>query len=145
MTKHQLFAKVDWVDYLGHIISVDGVSVDPSKINTIQEWPVPMSISTLRGFLCLSGYYRCFVKDYATIAGPLTDLLKAGTFKWNEKAEVAFQQLKQTMTSLPVLHLLDFSSSFDVTTNASGSVLGVVLSQNVHPIAFFSKKLCPRM
>lgn len=150
--KHQFYAKlskcrfgVQSVDYLGHIISAQGVQADPSKIEAIVEWPVPHSFTTLRAFLGLTGFYRRFVQHYATIAGPLTDLLKAPTFSWNPTAMQAFEKLKKAMTSLPVLSLPDFSLPFEVTTDASNIAIGAVLSQNNHPIAFFSKKLCPRM
>lgn len=143
LAKHQLFAKfskclfgVTTVDYLGHIISKQGVAVDPAKLKAIQEWLAPSSVTALRGFLGLSGYYRRFVKDYAAIAGPLTDLLKAHSFRWNDKAQHAFQQLKIAMTTLPVLGLPDFSLSFDVTTDASGVAIRAVLEQNSHPISF---------
>lgn len=83
LEKHKLFAKyskyqfgVSTVGYLGHIISSQGVAADPDKLKAIQDWPTPSSVSDLRGFLGLSGYYRRFVHHYAAIAGPLTDLFK---------------------------------------------------------------------
>jgi hypothetical protein len=91
----------------------------------------------------LTGFYRRFVKHYATIAGPLTDLLRHQNFLWTTEALAAFQALKTAMTTLPVLGIPDFSMVFDVTTDASGIAVGVVLSQLSHPIAFFSQKFCP--
>jgi hypothetical protein len=85
------------------------------------------------------------VRNYATIAGPLTDLLKRHNFHWTDGAQAAFQALKAAMISLPVLGVPDFSTPFDVTTDASGIAIGAVLSQHTHPIAFFSQKLCQRM
>lgn len=112
LAHHKLFAKfskcqfgVTRVDYLGHIISFEGVAADPSKLQAIQDWPAPHSLTALRGFLGLSGYYRRFVKNYAAIAGPLTDLLKQNAFQWSEQAQSAFEQLKHAMSSLPVLGL----------------------------------------
>ena len=152
MQQHQLFAKaskcqfgVSTVAYLGHIISKDGVSADPEKIHAIQSWPPPVSVSKLRGFLGLTGYYRKFVHHYADIAAPLTDLLKHQRFTWTDKAQQAFETLQQRMTSLPVLGIPDFSLLFDVTTDASGTAVGAILSQASHPLAYFSKKMCPRM
>ena len=149
---HQLFAKmsecqfgVSTVAYLGHIISPQGVAADPEKISVIQAWPIPHSVSTLRGFLGLTRYYRKFVYQYASIASPLTDLLKKQVFGWNDEAQKAFDALKAKMVSLPVLAIPNFNLLFDVTTDASGYAVGAVLSQETHPLAFFSKKLCPRI
>ncbi|PNY06477.1 hypothetical protein L195_g002943, partial [Trifolium pratense] len=149
---HQLFAKrskcsfgVNQVDYLGHIISAAGVSVDPSKISAIVDWPQPSSVTALRGFLGLTGYYRKFVRHYAALTAPLTDLLKTHAFEWSTDAQTAFDTLKKAMTDLPVLGLPNFLEIFDVTTDASGIAIGAVLSQHSHPIAFFSRKLCLRM
>lgn len=152
LDQHKLYAKfakcqfgLAQVDYLGHIISKDGVAADPTKLQAIQNWPTPRSISALSGFLGLSGYYRRFVLNYATLASPFTDLLKKHQFEWNAQAQSAFQALKSAMTTLPVLALPDFSLLFDVTTDASGTAIGAVLSQNGHPIAYFSQKMCTRM
>ncbi|KAK2380216.1 hypothetical protein QL285_035697 [Trifolium repens] len=152
LLQQKLFAKlakcefaVPRISYLGHIISSAGVEADPEKLLAIQAWPAPTSVSALRGFLGLTGFYRRFVQNYATIAGPLTDLLKHHAFSWTTAAMNAFQALKTAMTTLPVLGIPDFSVVFDVTTDASGVAIGAVLSQQAHPIAFFSQKLCPRM
>lgn len=152
LLQQQFYAKlskcsfgVSSVDYLGHIISNRGVQVDPSKIKAIEDWPVPTSLTALCGFLSLTGFYSRFVKHYATIASPLTDLLKANSFSWTSTADTAFQKLKEVMLHLPLLSLPDFSLPFEVTTDASTVAIGAVLSQNHHPIAFFSKKMYPRM
>ncbi|KAM0002561.1 putative nucleotidyltransferase, Ribonuclease H [Helianthus debilis subsp. tardiflorus] len=152
LATNQLFAKaskcsfgVDSISYLGHVISSKGVNAEPDKLRAIQEWPQPTSLTSLRGFLGLTGYYRRFVCDYARLASPLTDLLKQQTFKWNDAATTAFKQLKAAMVSLISLTLPNFARPFDVTTDASSVAIGAVLSQNDRPIAFFSKKMCPRM
>lgn len=126
-------------------MSQEGVAVDPSKITVIIDWVVPSSLASLRGFLGLTGYYRRFVRNYALIAGPLTDLLKKNNFHWDDLAQKAFEELKKAMTSVPVLVLPNFELIFEVTTDASATAVGAVLSQSGHPIAFFSKKLGPRM
>lgn len=152
LAHHRLFAKfskcefaVSQVAYLGHLVSKEGVSADPEKLQAIQDWPIPVSITALRGFLGLTGYYRRFVRNYAAITTPLTELLKHNKFLWGPQAQAAFDSLKQVMTSLPVLGLPNFFIPFDVTTDASGVAVGAVLSQEMHPIAFFSQKLCPKM
>lgn len=93
----------------------------------------------------LTGYYRRFIKGYATLANPLTNLLKKDNFKWTVEATHAFFNLKQAITSAPVLQLPDFSRPFMLETDASGSGIGAVLSQDKHPIAYFSKKLSTRL
>lgn len=136
---------VQSVQYLGHVISHQGVQADKEKLTAIVDWPTPTSLTTLRAFLGLTGFYRKFVQHYATIASPLTDLLKLHKFSWPQTVASAFQQLKKAMLNLPLLTLPDFDIPFEVTTDASGIAIGAVLSQNHKPIAFFSKKLSPRM
>ncbi|GAU18789.1 hypothetical protein TSUD_80780 [Trifolium subterraneum] len=133
------------VDYLGHAISAGGVTPDSTKIQAMLDWPRPRSLTSLRGFLGLTGFYRRFVRHYATLAAPLTDLLSSTKFTWGTEAEEAFTNLKEKMTSTPVLILPDFSKTFIVETDASSISIGAVLSQEGHPIAFFSKKMCNRM
>jgi hypothetical protein len=152
LDQHQLFAKlskcefaVPSISYLGHVISHSGVAADPAKLEAIQTWPPPHNLTTLRGFLGLTGFYRRFVRHYATVAEPLTELLKKDSFCWTDAAQGAFEALKVAMVSLPVLGIPDFAQTFDVTTDASGTAVGAVLSQQRHTIAFFSRKLCPRM
>ena len=91
------------------------------------------------------GYYRRFVKNYASIAGPLIELLKKNSFQWSDFASQAFVQLKKVMTSFPVLAIPNFREPFVLETDASGSGIRAILSQSQHPIAYFSKKLSPRM
>lgn len=93
----------------------------------------------------MTGYYRRFITAYAKIAAPLTDLLKKDAYCWTAQTEDAFTNLKQAMTSAPVLVLPNFQQPFTLETDASGIGVGAVLSQNGHPIAYFSKKLAPRM
>ncbi|GJY66109.1 putative mitochondrial protein [Tanacetum coccineum] len=132
------------VEYLGHVISRIGVSTDPSKVKAMQEWPVPMNIKKLRGFLGLTGYYRRFIKDYAAISRPLTALLKKNSFEWSSDAQAAFESLKSAMINALVLALPNFQEEFTVETDASDEGIGAVLQQQGHSIAFLSRSLAPK-
>ncbi|XP_068636113.1 uncharacterized mitochondrial protein AtMg00860-like [Aristolochia californica] len=123
------------VAYLGHIISAVAVKVDQSKIQAITDWPPPTSITTLRGFLGLAGYYRKFIRSYGQITALLHNLLKKNAFTWSETTDHSFQQLKEALSSASILQLPDFDELFVVECDASGSGIGVVLQQQGHPIA----------
>ena len=109
------------------------------------EWPTLKNVKQLRAFIGLIGYYRRFIRQYASIAAPLTDLLKKDSFNWNELAQRAFDSLKKAIIEGPVLALPDFTQKFIRETDASGCGIRSLLSQKGHPIAFFSKKLSPRL
>jgi hypothetical protein len=94
------------VAYLSHIISNQGVSMDPSKVDAVESWPRPQSLRALRGFLGLTGYYRKFIAGYGAVAAPLTALLKREAFKWSEEAKDAFSHLKQSLMTAPLLRYL---------------------------------------
>lgn len=143
--KHKLFAKLSKcmfglqeVEYLGHIVSANGVHMDKIKVDAILQWPTPSNVKQLRGFLGLSGYYRRFIKQYAHLARPLTDLLKRDNFQWNSQADAAFHTLKLPITSAPILRLPDFSKPFVIETDASGSGIGAVLSQHGETVSICS-------
>jgi hypothetical protein len=148
LRSHSLFAKrskccfgFTEVDYLGHTISHHGVHMDKDKVKAVLDWPIPLNLKQLRGFLGLSGYYRRFIRNYATLAAPLTALLKKDAFEWSQAATDAFSALQHAITVAPVLALPDFTKPFILETDASGTGIGAILSQDKHPIAYFSKKL----
>ena len=105
LRKAKLYAKrskcsffVDKVDYLGYVVSKDGLSADPAKIKAVIKWPIPKNVTDVRGFLGLTGWCRIFIKNYALIAGPLTKLTqKDGPFRWTEKRDKAFNTLKEAL------------------------------------------------
>lgn len=151
LREHTLFAKlskcafaVPQVEYLGHVISASGVSTDPAKIQAIAEWQTPKSVTQLRSFLGLAGYYRRFIQSYSIICRPLHDMLKKGQFQWSEPQDKAFQQLKHALITAPVLALPNFSQPFILETDASGTGIGAVILQGGRAIAYYSSALCPR-
>ncbi|GJU07031.1 putative mitochondrial protein [Tanacetum coccineum] len=151
MRRHKLYAKLSkcvfgttHVEYLDHVISKEGVSTEPNKVRVMQDWPTPTTLKQLRGFLGLIGYYIRFIKWFASLSRPLTQLLKKNAFKWNLEAQLSFEALKKAMVEAPVLGLPDFNEPFMIETDASGVGLGAVLQQKSHPIAYLSKTLSPK-
>lgn len=109
------------------------------------DWPVPTSPTNLKSFLCLTGFYRKFIRGYAATAAPLIALLCRDKFKWSTEAQKAFNHLKSLMTQAPILASPDFTILFYLDTDASGTTIDAVLLQNSRPIAFFNKKFFPHM
>ena len=98
------------ISYLGHVISADGLSTNPTKVRAVADWPVSSNIRELRGFLGLAGYYRKFVRHFGILAKPLTELLKRDqVFVWTPAHAKAFSLLKAALCSAPVLALPDFN------------------------------------
>jgi hypothetical protein len=136
----------DSIVFLGHIVSAQGIHVDPEKTIAIENWPAPTNLRQLQSFLGLVGYYRKFINNFAGICRCLFNLLQKDTkFQWGPHEEHAFSHLKRRITSAPILKLPDFGKKFYVTTDASGSSIGGFLSQEYDeqllPIAFESRSL----
>ena len=153
----QLFCKLekcsfeqDSVVFLGFVVSASGISMDTSKIQTILDWQTPTSIRDIQVFLGFAQFYRRFIRNFAQIAKPISDLTRTslGTpFRWTPAAAAAFDHLKIAFCSAPVLIHADFEKPFVVETDASDFAIGMVLSQpgsdseHLHPVAFLSRKL----
>ena len=151
LREHELKAKYSkctfWqheVKFLGHIVSQQGVSVDPSKVIAVQSWSRPRTVTEVRSFLGLAGYYRRFIKDFSRIATPMTKLTKKNQpYVWTEQCEQAFEKLKQALVEAPVLQIPEANEGMVVYTDASGSGLGAVLMQHGKVVAYASRQLKP--
>ena len=123
------FMKIELV-YLGFIISKDGMKMDPENVEAIVNWPSPKSIFQVRSFHGLSSFYRNFIKTISGIGAPIIDTIKKDkqSFYWTTEAEINFHMSKKNITEQPILRLPDFGKPFQVTCDASGVVIGAVLS-----------------
>jgi hypothetical protein len=138
---------MDEVSFLGHVVNSVGIAVQKHKVAAVRDWPTPTTKREVRGFLGLAGYYRRFVQNYAQIAAPLT-LLTGETvvWRWAAPQQSAFEQLKERLSSAPILVYANPSRPYVVQTDASDCAVGAVLSQrqddgSERPIAFWSHKL----
>ena len=137
------------VDYLGHVITPDGLKPNAKLVEAVQNYPRPTSLQDLRRFLGLTSYYRKFIAGFSKVAQPLHHLTGKGVaFSWSEECEAAYQKLKTKLVSAPVLAYPSFDRDFVLETDASIKGLGAVLSQvqsdnQLHPIAFASRALSP--
>ena len=128
--------------FRSHIISEQGLAVDPEKIKAIREWPVPTDVSAVRSFTGIAGYYRRFLKRFFAIEYPITSLQRKGfKFEWTGKCQNSFEQLKLKLTTAPILKIVDPDKEFFVCTNACREGLGGVLLQENSVIAYESRKL----
>ena len=149
LRERQLYAKLSkcqfWLDrvaFLGHVISAEGVSVDPQKIEAVVNWKPPKNVSEVRSFLGLAGYYRKFVEGFSKIAAPLTKLTRKDVkYDWVDACQQSFEELKSRLTSAPVLVLPNGRDGFVVYSDASRQGLGCVLMQNDRVIAYASRQL----
>jgi hypothetical protein len=137
------FAKPE-LSYLGHIITAEGIKVDPRKTAAVVKWPRPTSLGELRSFLGLATYFRKFISHFAQLAMPLHRLTrKAATWRWTPGCQKAFEEIKRALTEAPCLAFPDFTKPFEVHTDASLAGIGAVLYQDGRPLAFESRRLIP--
>lgn len=157
LLKNHLFVKPEKcefhaseISFLGFIIKQGSIQMDPKKTRAVLEWPRPKSVKEVQWFLGFANFYRKFIRDFSSVAAPLSALTKAKNthFAWSPEVDEAFQVLKGRFTSAPVLTMPDSSRGFIVEVDASDLGVGAVLSQRgadnrIHPCAFLSHRLTP--
>ena len=153
LRQHQLFAKLSKclffqpeVEFLGHMVSKDGLIICDDKVKAILDWPAPRNLTDVRSFTGLASSYRNFIRGYAPVATPLSDLTRKEVgFHWGPQQESAFSELKKTLTTAPVLRVHDPTKPNIVYTDASDLAAGAVLMQqhgeDLYPVAFMSHRL----
>jgi hypothetical protein len=137
--------------FLGLIISKDGLSMDPEKVQVIKDWKKPTNLTEVQSFVGFCNFYRRFIKNFSKVLKPMIELSKKELkhqFEWTDSQQVAFQQMKDLVTSAPVLAHFDHSKTSYVEVDSADYVHGGILSQEdangvLHPVAFFSRKLTP--
>jgi hypothetical protein len=127
---------------LGHLISEDGIAVDPENIKYIMEWIVPKNVTDIQSFMGITGYYRQFIKGFPKISYPITSLQNKGVkFIWSQKCQESFDKLKELLTTTPILKVDDPYKYFTICVDARKEGLGGVLSKDEHVICYESRKL----
>ena len=131
---------------MGYVVSQQGISMDPSKVQTVLNWQIPRSVRDVQCFLGFANFYRKFIKNYSNIVMPLTEMTRKNKpFTWSSSAAKAFENLKRAFTSAPILLHADLEKPFIIEADASDFAIGSILSQvgddgKLHPIAFHSRK-----
>lgn len=149
LREKQLYAKFSkcdfWqrqVGFLGHVVSGEGISVDPEKVKAVIDWPRPTSMTGIRSFLGLAGYYRRFIEGFSRLSLPMTKLTRKGVkYEWNEACDRCFEELKKRLTTAPVLAIPKSGEKFTIFSDASHSSLGCVLMQDGRVNTYASRQL----
>lgn len=156
MIQHRLYAKLEkcefhqtQIAFLGYVISAEGITMDDTKVQAVQRWPLPQNLKELQRFLGFANFYRRFIRGFSSIAAPLTAMTKRNSHKlsWSSEARQAFSDLKTQFTTAPILRHPNPDLPFIVEVDASNTGVGAVLSQRqgqpskMYPCAFFSRKL----
>jgi hypothetical protein len=130
------------IHLLGHIISGEGISIDPEKVKAIMEWPVPKNSHEVRIFMALAGYYRRFVEGFSKKVKPIITFQRKGVrHEWKEECDSAFNKLMRLLTSAPILRVPDMEKNFTFYMDALKKGLGAMLMQDGGVIAYASRKL----
>jgi hypothetical protein len=135
---------MEMVHYLGYIIDHHGVQVDQTKIQVIHDWPAPTTLTEFQRFLGLANFYRRFVFGFSHIAWALNQINRGGgkeKFMWGWSQQQVFYDLKQHLYSNPLVSLRDLQHPFEINTDSSDYVVGVVITQHGHPVAYHSETL----
>ena len=156
LRSHQLYAKAEKCEFdkqqcqfLGFVISKDGVKMDDSKVKAVLEWPAPTTVKQLQAFLGFANFYRRFIPRFSRTCVPLTRLLKKGsTFSFGPQHQQSFETLKNSFRSAPVLGHFDPAKPITLETDASDFAIAGIISQpgsdgQLYPIAFHSRKMQP--
>jgi RNase H-like domain found in reverse transcriptase len=154
LRSNNLYAKIEKCEFdvkitnfLGFIISPDGLQMDESKIQVIRDWPAPRKVKEIQSFLGFANFYRRFIANYSDMTVPLTRLMrKTAPWIWSPACEEAFRLLKESFTSAPIVHHFDPTLPPIVETDASDYAVAGILSlrtedNEVHPVAFYSRTL----
>ena len=150
--KHQLCFKQSKCDFdmeeisiLGVVVEKKQVKMEQEKVKAVKEWKTLTRIKDVESFLGFANFYQCFIQNFSHTAKPLNELKSKKNWKWEDEHQKAFDELKEKITSQPVLSLLRREGKFRVETNASGHAIGGVLSQEQNgkwkPIAFLSRMM----
>ena len=132
------------MSFLGHIVSAEGIRVDPMKIEAIMNWKPPRNVTEVRSFLGLVGYYWRFVQGFSVIESSLTRLLRKGVkFEWDDKCQSSFERLKEILVEAPVLIQPTSSRDYTMYSDASRIGLGCILMQDGKVVAYASRQLKP--
>ena len=127
---------------MGNLITKDGFKPNPNKISSVSNFNRPTNRKEVMSFLGLAGYYRKFIKNFSTIAKPLTELTKKDLrFDWSPDFETSFLKLKECLCTAAVLKCPNYNETFTLTTDVSNVGLGAILSQNGHPVCYISRTL----
>ncbi|KAI2659483.1 Transposon Tf2-9 polyprotein [Labeo rohita] len=158
LIQYQLYAKLEKCEFhrtstsfLGYIISPEGVAMDEKKVEAVLKWPQPRTLKELQRFLGFANFYRRFIRNFSSVAAPLTSMTKRQTTRltWSQEALQAFDELRVRFTSAPILRHPDPNKPFIVEVDASSTGVGAILSQRhgdpakTFPCAYFSRKLSP--